>query len=112
MMHSKRSLEGYLVIDHRESPGVRPEDIPQAVIEKYGMPPIVGKGQFYESATLSCVHCQAVVILNQLRTRARHHCARCHDYTCDRPSCILECTPFQQLIDKFMTWGAKLVGAQ
>lgn len=95
MAASKRRHEGYLMVDHRESPEVpfnpamvgKPESI------------IVGRGQLFESATVTCSHCQVVVVLNPLRTRARGYCAKCDRYVCDNPGCNRECTPFDAVID-------------
>ena len=107
MIHSKRSLEGYLFIDHRDSPGVTPDQVPAEVVRKYGPPTIVGKGQLYESATITCVHCQAIVVLNPLRTRPRNWCNKCGDYVCDNPVCITECQPFAKLADTLQEAGVK-----
>lgn len=75
MKTSKRKFEGCLIIDHRESPGITPEQA------RFG--PAVGKGKMLEAPTYSCVHCQRVVIMNPLRTRARVYCGKCDDYVCD-----------------------------
>ena len=76
MKTSKRKYEGLLVIDHRESPGITPE-------QARGFGPAVGKGEFLETPTYNCVHCQRVVVMNPLRTRARVCCQKCDDYVCD-----------------------------
>jgi hypothetical protein len=88
MKTSKRKFEGLLVIDHRESPGITPE-------QARGFGPAVGKGQLLETPTVQCVHCQRVVILNPLRTRPRHYCQKCDDYQCDTCA-LLPCKPFEQ----------------
>jgi hypothetical protein len=59
-IHSKRSLEGYLLLDNRLSGG--------GVIEV---------------PTLTCSHCQRQVIVNPGRTREREYCATCDHYICD-----------------------------
>lgn len=76
-MKSKQSQEGYLMINHRDSPGIDDEVAVQA-----GLPPGAGRGMF-ESAVISCSHCQAMVIVNPLRTRERHYCPGCDHYVCD-----------------------------
>lgn len=76
MRFSKRSLEGYLMIDHRNSPGVTPE-------EAAGFGPAVPGGQLYESATNTCGHCMCEVVLNPQRTRERGYCPKCDQYLCD-----------------------------
>ena len=99
MKTSKRKFEGELIIDHRESPGLTPEQV-------RGRGPVVGKGELWKSATYNCVHCQAVVILNPLRTRPRGYCQKCDDYQCD--ACVpFPCKPFQQVIDEIQEAGAK-----
>lgn len=91
---SKRDFEGLLIIDHSESPGLTAEDTG-------GIGPVVGKGQVYKSPTITCVHCQVIVILNPLRTRPRNYCPKCDDYICD--GCVvLPCRPFQKLVDETM----------
>lgn len=66
-MRSQRSREGYLLIDHRAAPAA------------YGIP----SGQTFESATITCSHCQTIVILNPDRSRERNHCPTCDHYICD-----------------------------
>jgi predicted RNA-binding Zn-ribbon protein involved in translation (DUF1610 family) len=62
---SRRSHEGYLMVDHRASPG------------------LPGKPKFEEKTTYGCPHCGNHVIINRLRTRERAYCARCDDTICD-----------------------------
>jgi hypothetical protein len=81
------------MIDHRESPGVSP-----AMSLSAGAP-VVGSGQMFESATITCSHCNRVVILNPLRTRERGYCAKCDHYICDSPACNLDCVPFAKVLD-------------
>jgi hypothetical protein len=71
--------EGYLLIDHRNSPGV-----PESVAVKSGLDPrYLREGKILESATVQCAHCLAVVIKNMLRKRERAYCAKCNQYLCD-----------------------------
>lgn len=94
-MSSKKKQEGYLLIDNRFGPGVDAE-----FIKKTGKDaPVVGEGMTYESATVTCAHCQTVVILNPLRTRERGYCRKCDHYICDNPICNQECIPFKKIID-------------
>ncbi len=72
---SKRSREGYLVIDHRASPGTNWE--PGSGF------PSVPEGQLFETRTLSCPHCGCCVVVNMDRTRQRPHCHSCDHYICD-----------------------------
>jgi hypothetical protein len=82
MMFSKRSLEGYLLKDHRASGG--------------GM---------FESATLTCSHCQRQVILNPDRSRSRGYCPKCDHYVCDDCEEVRVqtgvCYTFKQRMDDF-----------
>lgn len=77
MMHSKRSLEGYVLIDNRNSPGV-----PDSVVVPQGLPVGSGRGLF-ESASITCSHCEAIVVLNPDRSRSRGYCPKCDHYVCD-----------------------------
>jgi hypothetical protein len=98
MSRSKRSLEGLATIDHRDSPG-----IPDSLAVPNGLPVGTGKG-FHELPTFSCSHCQAVVMMNPLRTRERAYCTGCDRYLCDRCGAAraagVQCKPFLQLIDE------------
>ena len=82
MMFSKRSLEGYLMKDHR-----------------------AGGGSMFESATLTCSHCQRQVILNPDRSRARGYCPKCDHYVCDACEAVRAqtgtCYTFKQRMDDF-----------
>lgn len=95
-MSSKRRHEGYLIVDHRESPGV---PFNPAMIGKPDTMP-VGRGITMESATVTCVHCQVVVVLNPLRTKPRGYCQKCDRYVCDSPFCNRECRPFEAVIEQ------------
>lgn len=106
-MFSKRSLENYLEIDHRESPGFTPQEAHAAGLG--GLP--IGRGTLFQSPTIHCSHCTAEVILRPDRTRSRGYCPKCDKYICD--FCEAErvekgvCRPFQQVIDEFMDQVAK-----
>lgn len=77
MTRSKRSLEGYLMIDDRANGG--------------GM---------REVPVLTCCHCQRQIIVNPLRTRDRNHCRKCDAYVCDQAECVLECNGgFRKVLD-------------
>lgn len=96
-MSSKRQHEGYLQIDHRDSPGVSRDTSPQVQDV-----PFFGSGLF-ESATITCSHCQRVVVLNPDRSRERGYCKKCDHYICDTCSTLLaktmECVPFRKILD-------------
>ena len=40
-------------------------------------------GGMQECATLTCSHCQTILIVNPLRTRERAYCSSCDHYLCD-----------------------------
>jgi hypothetical protein len=100
-MTSKRSHEGYLMIDHRHTAGV-PDDILQAD-RSNPLPKGAGRGLF-EAPTYTCSHCQTVVILNPLRNRERAYCRKCDHYICDTCGVTLsltsQCRTFKQIIDE------------
>jgi len=77
--------EGYLMVDHRASPG-----IPEEQARKMGYDPSqVGEGKVLEAAMKFCAHCQQPVVINPLRTRERAHCMACSGkYVCD--NCAIE----------------------
>ncbi len=79
MRNSQLSREGYLMIDHRGSPGL-PEDLARGS----GLDPaFCQEGKLFETASLTCSHCKTVVVKNPLRTRERHYCPKCDHYICD-----------------------------
>lgn len=92
MPRSLRSLEGYLSIDESACLG----------------------GTRQESATLTCCHCHAQVVINPLRTRERNHCRKCHAYVCDNPACNTECNgSLNSVLDKLQEQAfkrTKLIG--
>jgi hypothetical protein len=92
--------EGYLLIDHRNSPGITEE-----FIRSCGKDPadflIVGEGKVLEAATLTCSHCQKVVHMSPTRKRERGSCRKCNKYICD------DCNA-----DLFLTGECKMVRAQ
>jgi len=93
-----KKAEGYLMVDHRASPG-----IPTELAIKLGLDPkLVGEGKLMEAATLTCGHCRSVVIVNPLRTRERAHCFKCNSYICDGCKAVGKCRPFTQVVDDVM----------
>lgn len=67
-MFSKRTLEGELLIDHRAGDGTI----------------AVPAGRRFEAPTITCSHCQAIVIVNPDRQRPRAYCRECDRYICDK----------------------------
>lgn len=95
-MKSKRSHEGELLLDHRYSPGLTPE-------EAKGLPFGAGQG-LYEAPTKTCSHCQTVMIINPDRQRERGWCSKCDHYICDNCATILTqtltCVTMRQKFDE------------
>jgi len=79
-MRWERAREGYLLIDHRASPGIPPDQA-----RAFGIPPErAGEGKIYEQATLTCAHCRTAIVKNPYRLRPRENCAKCgNKYICD-----------------------------
>jgi hypothetical protein len=97
-MPTKKNHEGYLLIDHRESPGVSPEQAAAV-----GLPVGAHRGVF-EAGTYTCNHCCRVVVINPLRTRSREYCAKCDCYICDgcgaTKALTGECRTMAQIIEE------------
>lgn len=98
---------GYLMIDHRASPG-----LPEEIARWAGYDPkLTGEGKVYEVDTLSCSHCTARVVPNVMRTRPRAKCFECDNreghYICDpcdfqraQPGYVH--TPYKEVIDNLL----------
>lgn len=99
-MKNKRSEEGVVLIDHRNSPGITPEFIRANKLDA----PAVGAGQTFESALSVCHHCNADVILNPNRTRERGWCWSCDHYICDGCNAARKagaaCVPFKRKLER------------
>lgn len=99
-MLSKRSQEAYVLIDHRNSPGITHEFLKVNNLDA----PAVGSGQVFESAMTVCHGCGADVILNPNRSRDREWCMVHDAYLCDR--CALwrkltgSCTPLKERLHR------------
>lgn len=97
-MRTKRSDEAYILIDHRNSPGVSQEFIRDHKLDT----PAVGAGQVFESAITVCHSCGGDVVLNPNRSREREWCMIHDAYLCDR--CALRrkvtgvCVPLKQTL--------------
>lgn len=99
-----RTREGYLMVDHRASPGLSEDFARRAGYD----PALVREGKVLEADILQCRHCpRPEMKKNPFRTRERGHCFKCNSYVCD--FCALEMTksdyihrPFVKLIDDTM----------
>jgi hypothetical protein len=96
---SQRSQEGYLMVDHRASPGIN-----SSKFQCMGLP--LKEGSVVEVATLTCSHCKTVCIRNPLRVRDRGYCIKCNHYICDGCAIALKvtgvCRPWNQVVDEVM----------
>lgn len=59
----------------------------------------VSGGQRLEYDTLTCAHCNSVVVLNPARTRERGFCFSCNAYVCDDKRCAEGCYSMQRCLD-------------
>lgn len=100
MANSKRSKEGYLMLDHRAAP-----PLPDELVVREGLPIGAGRGLF-ETPTYTCSHCQHVVVMNPLRSREREYCRGCDSYICDGCGFLKKqgspCKTYAQMIDEHM----------
>lgn len=96
-MKSKRAQEGYLLLENRFAPA---HTLAQAAAFKHKTGhDLIGAGMrgTFESATITCSHCQRTVVLNPDRSRPRGWCTKCDHYICDSPGCNAGCRPMKQL---------------
>jgi hypothetical protein len=109
MANSKRSKEGYLMIDNRAA--YMP--VPDKDLHENNLPPEAGRGLF-ETSTYTCSHCESIVVMNPMRTREREYCRGCDSYICD--GCGYEkkqgkpCKTMKQIIDEAMNLVEKNSG--
>jgi hypothetical protein len=97
-MTSLRAHEGYMMVDNRQSQG-----IDDATMVALGYPVGAGRGLF-EASTYTCSHCNAVVVIEQKRTRERGYCRGCSRQICDGCNVIkaqtFECRSMARIIDE------------
>lgn len=113
-MKSKRSHEGYLLLNHTDSPGLSQDFLDAAHAQSTAppLPPGAGRGLF-EAPTFTCAHCQKVSIINPLRNRDRAYCAKCDHYLCDDPCGLAykvsggACRSYKQLTEMLYEQGLK-----
>lgn len=92
---------GYLMIDHRFSPG-----IPEWMERSAGyVPGSTREGKLLETKTMCCAHCRTHVVPNPRRILPRERCPKCdYHYICDM--CAFEMSrpdyshsPFEKKVD-------------
>lgn len=111
-MKSLKHGAGYLVIDHRDSPGVTAADVahvPGAVAAP--------GGTRTEMDVYQCSHCQRTIVLkaaSKERMQKRGYCPKCDHYICNGCESIRArtgaCVPFQQVLDRAGEIAEKFVG--
>jgi len=98
------SHTGYLIIDHSNSPGINPNDIPDKLRNSTLA---VKEGQKFEADTKICSHCERGIILNPGRVRDRAICFYCHHYICDECDRIMKisgkCVPMKKIVDEMQS---------
>ena len=101
-MASLRRHEGYVMIDHRASPGLDE--------------PGLGEGSLFEAAVITCSHCQRSMYRNPLRTREREYCAGCDHYICDRCGLVKkitgQCQDIRRVFDRLQNEAVLLIGQE
>ena len=102
MVFLKDDLCGYVLIDHRESPGFTPEQCIAGGRSKIAGH--LGAGQKFEAKTDFCTHCERVVIRNPDRLRQRGYCWNCDHFICDDCAIVMkvsgECKSMKQKMDE------------
>lgn len=97
-MRRLRDLEGYFMMDHRQTAPVADE-----LVHAAGLPIGAGRGLF-EAPTYTCSHCNRVVVMNPNRTRERAYCKGCDHYICDecgaRRAATGVCKTMAQVMDE------------
>jgi len=103
-VRSKRSREGYMMLDHRASPGLSEfhtwnDDLPPGSLTG-----------LFEGPTYTCSHCTRVVVMEPQRTRERSFCMGCAHNICDDCGAIyaktLACASFKKMAESRMEAAA------
>jgi len=87
--------EGYLLIDHRASPGISKGEVEKLRKLGHNMP-FIKEGSVLEYKTKRCAHCGGVVVFNPARAG---HCYKCDKFTCVGCSILGNCKPIEALAD-------------
>lgn len=59
-------------------------------------------GELLELPTLTCCHCNSVVVLNAMRKSERGFCFTCNAFRCDDKKCADDCYSMKRSIDLIM----------
>lgn len=100
-MFSKREREGYILIDHTDSPGFTCADVGPAAAA------VMGAGKRFEAPTLKCHRCEYQAIINPNRQRERGYCSRHDAYLCENCAITVKltgsCQSFDEFVDLYLT---------
>lgn len=70
-----------------------------------GIPVGTGTAVHFEADTYTCSHCQAVVVMNPERKRARYKCYGCNHHICDNCAAEMasgaQCVPFAKKVEDY-----------
>lgn len=77
MKHSLAHGAGYVIVDHRDSPGLTAADV--ATLP--GTLAVAG-GQVLEADAFTCSHCQRGILRNPGLKRETARCQKCYHYIC------------------------------
>ena len=67
--------------------------------------------RFLEADTFTCAHCEAQIVRNPTRERARHHCYACDRYICDACAplyAVAGCKPLAKVIDEHFRSASRI----
>lgn len=99
MTASRRSKEGWLYLDNSHAPGLSREAACTTGKDVIG----AGVNGVFETAFITCSHCQATVILNPDRSRERTWCYKCDHYICDGCAALAKagasCVPMRKVLN-------------
>lgn len=91
---------GYLLIDNRNNEGLTESQVIRADL------PMVARSGMFEASTITCNHCNAIVVINPLRTRERAFCRKCDHYICDSCNGVMHatgvCRTMNQVFDELV----------
>ena len=98
-MTSKRDHAGWLMLDHRDSPGFSEAEMRKA---NPRLKPTAGKG-LYETNVVHCRHCQKGLIVHPLLMADLPYCHLCDAYICESCKVTMAASgqhmPFDKLAD-------------
>ena len=96
MVHSKRSLEGYLLIDPGLGTPISAEEAAKSGLSVMG----AGQRGVLEAGVITCAHCHKQMLITPMRTRDPPYCRKCDHYICTSPACNIDCTPLRSIMDE------------